>query len=210
MTQKTRLVIARHGNTFGPDDVVRRVGITDIPLVATGLMQGQRLGRHLKDHDLIPNVIFTSELQRTQQTAEQAQLAMGTKLPIRPLAIFNEINYGPDEFQEEAQVIARVGQDAMKAWENSAIVPDGWQFDPKQTIAHWQAFASQIQSEFSGQTILVVTSNGIARFAPYLTGDFKTFCQNHHIKLSTGAFGVLEASAEDTVWHCLEWNTKPC
>ena len=36
MTQ-TRLVVARHGNTFGPKDVVTRVGgRTDLPLVASG------------------------------------------------------------------------------------------------------------------------------------------------------------------------------
>ena len=35
MNMTTRLLIARHGNTFGPGDIVKRVGTTDLPLAAT-------------------------------------------------------------------------------------------------------------------------------------------------------------------------------
>lgn len=204
----TRLVIARHGNTFAPGEVVRRVGTTDLPLVATGLHQGVLLGAYLKKNDLIPDVIFTSKLKRAIQTAEQAQNKMGTDLPIETLSIFNEIDYGPDENQPEEQVIARIGKEALKAWEAQAIVPAGWNVDPSNLINNWLAFADRLRENYAGKTCLVVTSNGIARFAPYLTGDFSAFSSQYSIKIATGAVCVFENEPFSEAWNCLAWNVK--
>ncbi len=54
---------------------------------------------------------------------------------------------------------------------------------------------------------MVVTSNGIARFAPYITGNFDSFAQNHAIKISTGAVCVL--NFENGQWVVKDWNVKP-
>ena len=205
----TRLLIARHGNTFGPGDRVKRVGTTDLPLVNSGLLQGQKLGAYLKQKHLIPDVIFTSQLKRAIQTADQAQGSMQTQLPINTLSMFNEIDYGPDENQLEEQVVARVGTEALKAWERDAKVPDGWNVDPKEIIAQWQDFSDRLEQDFVGKTILVVTSNGIARFAPYLTGDFIGFTQKYSIKISTGALCVLAKNSSSEGWACLQWNVTP-
>lgn len=205
---KTRLLIARHGNTFGSNDVVRRVGITDLPLVESGLKQGRMLGTYLKYKQMIPDVIFTSTLKRTIQTAEQAQYEMQTALPMKALSIFNEIDYGVDENKPETQVIARIGADAMSAWETHAQVPNGWHINPDEIIQHWLDFASRLLNDYQGKTILVVTSNGIARFAPYLTGDFNAFKAQHGIKLSTGALAVFENDHTSSLWHCCQWNAN--
>jgi 2,3-bisphosphoglycerate-dependent phosphoglycerate mutase len=209
MNITTRLLIARHGNTFGPGDVVKRVGTTDLSLVDIGLLQGQKLGAYLKQKNLIPDVIFTSKLKRAIQTAEQAQSAMQTHLRIEALSIFNEIDYGPDENQPEENVIARVGAEALKAWEANAKVPNGWKVDPAEIIKNWQDFSVQLVQNFAGKTILVVTSNGIARFAPYLTGDFMAFTKQYGIKISTGSLCIFEKNASSEGWNCLHWNVKP-
>lgn len=205
----TKLIIARHGNTFAAGDVVTRVGVTDLPLVETGLLQGRKIGAYLKQHQLIPDVIFTSQLQRTQQTAEQAQQVMQTQIPTQSLAIFNEIDYGPDENQPEDIVIARIGKEALAAWEKQAIVPAGWKINPKTIINDWLAFSSLLQKDYPNKTILVVTSNGIARFAPYLTGDFNAFSSKHHIKIATGALCLFEITPPNANWQCVGWNIKP-
>ena len=206
---KTRLLVARHGNTFAPGDVVRRVGTTDLPLVPSGLIQGSLLGMYLKQNNLIPDVIFTSKLKRAIQTAEQAQIAMNTDLPMETLSIFNEIDYGPDENQPEEHVVARIGNEALSAWEAQALVPDGWNVDPKDIIDNWMSFAERLRDTYQGKTCLVVTSNGIARFAPYLTGDFSAFSTQHGIKIATGAVCVFENEAPSTEWDCVTWNIKP-
>lgn len=209
MTITTRLLIARHGNTFGPGDVVKRVGITDLPLVDSGLVQGQKLGAYLKQKNLIPDVIFTSKLKRAIQTAEQAQNVMQTHLRIETLSIFNEIDYGEDENQPEEKVVARVGSEALKAWETKGKVPNGWNVDPVEIIKNWRDFSVRLEQDFAGKTILVVTSNGIARFAPYLTGDFTAFTKQYDIKISTGALCLFEKHSASEEWNCLQWNVKP-
>jgi 2,3-bisphosphoglycerate-dependent phosphoglycerate mutase len=209
MSITTRLLIARHGNTFGPGDLVTRVGTTDLPLVEKGLMQGRALGAYLQQHNLIPDVIFTSKLQRAIQTAEEAQAVIQTHLPIETLSIFNEIDYGPDENQPEEKVIARVGAEALAAWESKATVPNGWKVDPEEIIKNWQEFSRGLTKKYAGKIILVVTSNGIARFSPYLTGDFSAFSAAHNIKISTGALCIFENTSPTDLWHCQQWNIKP-
>jgi len=205
----TRLIIARHGNTFAPHEEVRRVGKTDLPLVASGLAQGQALGRYLQSQQLVPEVIFTSTLQRTQQTAAAAQAAMHSQLPVQPLALFDEIDYGVDENQPEAAVVARLGLAALQAWDEAGVVPNGWQASPASLIKNWQDFAGDLRQNYPGKTVLVVTSNGIARFAPHLTGDFARFRTQHGIKLATGAIALFENHPRETVWHATAWNVKP-
>lgn len=209
MSYPTRLVIARHGNTFGPGDVVTRVGgRTDLPLVEKGLEQGRHIGLYLKTHNLIPDAIFTSPLKRTMQTAEQAQAVMGTSLPIQQLDFLREIDYGPDENHPEEEVVARLGKDALEAWDKQGIVPSGWKVDPNFLIKSWLEFGDKIAKDYLGKTVLVVTSNGIARFAPYITGDFAGFSAKHSIKLATGALCLLEKQSGNSHWECRFWNIK--
>jgi len=79
-TTTTTLLIARHGNTFGPNETVTYVGgRTDLPLVESGKEQAKAIGRYLKDGRLIPDVIYSSALQRTQDTAKIAVKASPLK-----------------------------------------------------------------------------------------------------------------------------------
>jgi 2,3-bisphosphoglycerate-dependent phosphoglycerate mutase len=205
----TKLLLVRHGNTFAAGEVVRRVGVTDLPLVESGLQQGRLLGAYLQKQQLIPDVVFSSQLKRTRQTAEQLLSVVTPKLEIKSLAIFNEIDYGPDENLPEEQVVARIGDLALKEWESVAKVPPGWSVNPKQIIINWQEFAQEMQMNYTNKTILVVTSNGIARFAPYLTGNFPKFAAQHGIKIATGALCIFENRSGEPYWECKQWNFKP-
>ncbi len=205
----TTLIIARHGNTFGPGDTPTRVGAhTDLPLVEKGEEQARAIGRYLSAHKMIPDVVYSSNLQRTYQTAKIAIKESGVTNPVFQLDIFNEIDYGPDENQTEDKVIARIGEDALKDWDEQGIVPDGWKVDPVDIIQNWLSFADQICAHDDNETVLVVTSNGIARFAPHITGNFHAFSEAHNIKLSTGALAILKHDRIDG-WTVTDWNVKP-
>lgn len=204
----TMLIIARHGNTFAPGQTPRRVGAhTDLPLVESGHEQARRIGKYISQNNILPDIVYTSYLQRTIQTAAGALDAAGHNVPIQHSEIFNEIDYGPDENQTEDLVKARIGEQALINWDRHGILPQGWSPDPADIIASWQTFGEQIRTDHPGQTILVVTSNGIARFAPHLTGDFEHFAQTHAIKLATGALGVL--TSEGGHWTVQGWNIRP-
>lgn len=204
----TRLIIARHGNTFDPQQTPTRVGArTDLPLVEKGRAQAEAIGQYLKANQLIPDVIYSSHLQRTIETAKIAVKASGVSNPVYQLDIFNEIDYGPDENKTEEQVIARIGKEAIEKWDKDAVVPEGWLVDPDEIIKNWIDFAEQIRAHDDNETVLVVTSNGTARFAPYITGDYEGFSKEHSIKLSTGALGILNFI--DDKWQIQDWNLRP-
>ncbi len=199
----TTLLIARHGNTFSANEIPRRVGArTDLPLVETGREQARALGKYLKDHDLVPDLILTSQLKRTIEMAEIASHEIGIKIETHPLAIFNEVDYGPDENKTEEEVIARIGAQAIKDWDEKAIVPTGWKTDTAEIIRNWQNFAAGLEN---GRRTLVITSNGIARFAPSITKD--GLAEGQSLKISTGALCILEKN--DVNWAIKGWNIKP-
>jgi 2,3-bisphosphoglycerate-dependent phosphoglycerate mutase len=208
----TTLIIARHGNTFEAGETPTRVGArTDLPLTEKGLDQGKAIGKYLLENNMVPDVVYTSLLKRTIQTAEAAIKETGIRQPVYPLDIFNEIDYGPDENKSEEEVIARIGAQAIKDWDNDAVAPEGWEVNPEEIIQNWKGFAEKIVTHDDGQefkeTIMVVTSNGVARFAPYITGDFEAFAKEHKIKISTGAICIFEF--EDGKWVVKGWNIKP-
>jgi 2,3-bisphosphoglycerate-dependent phosphoglycerate mutase len=206
---KTTLLIARHGNTFGPNDPVTRVGArTDLPLVEAGLEQGLKLGVYLKQRHLIPAKIFTSRLKRTQQTAEKILEGLGQSVPAEQQALFDEIDYGPDENMTEDKVIARIGEQAIRDWDEKCIAPPGWIVDPLALTIGWQEFATKVLTEHKGETVLVVTSNGIARFAPVLTGDMSKFNETHRPKIATGALCHFETE-DGPNWDVVGWNIRP-
>lgn len=201
----TTLLIARHGNTFEKDQIAVRVGVrTDMPLSSSGKAQAVNLGAYLRINKIHPAAVYCSNLKRTQETATLALKAAGISLEPKPLSIFDEIDYGPDEGKTNEAIIERIGEIALRDWENMAVVPEGWLVDTDQIIQYWQNFAANLLVEHPNDTVLVVTSNGVARFAPYLTEDFFGFTQHHKIKLATGAIGSLTYKGGE--WKADYWN----
>lgn len=197
------LIIARHGNTFTPDQTPTRVGArTDLPLVERGEDQALRLGHHLKSQKLIPDMVFTSNLRRTIDTARLACVAMMCSAPNTPLSFLNEIDYGVDENKAEPDVIAKHGELALKRWDDLGEMPEGWSPRPDTIIDSWKFFLDGCVKEYQNKKILVITSNGIARFA-------LNHAENGHtvpLKLSTGSYGILKY---DGNWSVTDWNIKP-
>lgn len=204
----TILIVARHGNTFEHGETLRRVGArTDLPLTEKGREHGRNLGDYLKKINLLPNVIYTSRLKRTVQTA--AEIITAADLTVTPQTsdIFNELDYGPDENEPEDNVLARIGEAALTAWEERGLLPPGWSPDISILEKRWADFSRSITKDRPGDIVLVVTSNGIARFALGLTGDFEAARKQYGLKLATGAFGILEHDGEN--WTIQNWNVRP-
>ena len=212
---KTTIVVARHGNTFAEGETPRRIGAkTNPPLVET--LRGTSAGLYLKARALVPSAIYAAPLIRTMQTAELVAAASGAKCAVTILNEFTEIDYGPDENKTESEVFLRLGKgdpDKGKAiveeWNVSAATPDGWRVDVRSIIAAWFEFAAEVEREMPGKTALLVTSNGIIRFAPHLTGDFVAFANERELKVATGAVCIFEKEADEKFWTCREWNVKP-
>lgn len=188
------LIIARHGNTFGANETPRRVGgRTDIPLTAFGRRQAIALGRRLKTMGISPDVVYCSNLKRTRETASLAIKAAGWIAPIKVDKRFKEIDYGVDENKTENEVIDRIGVSGIQNWDKHNIAPTGWMVDAKELKLMWINFAKTLKG-----TTLVITSNGIARFAPSI---------GQNAKLSTGAFGII--CENNKKLQLKSWNIRP-
>ena len=203
----TDVYIVRHGNTFDKGDVVTRVGArTDLPLSRSGEEQARMLAEHLADLEPAGfSRAYCSPLLRTRQTAE-AILAESPNPPaLGVLEFLREVDYGPDENQPEDKVIARVGEDAMRRWEERAIPPVGWEIDPDQVKQAWRDLFVEMSGTALTAPVLLVTSNGIARFALDAVTNYGTNPES--IKLKTGAYGRL--CLQGTSVSLSDWNVRP-
>lgn len=203
----TDIYIVRHGNTFDAGEVVTRVGArTDLPLSSSGLAQAEALSAHFQNRlaDGFDRA-YCSPLQRTRQTAE-AILATRTDAPeLESLEFLREVDYGPDENQPEDKVIERIGMAALRAWEASAVPPAGWNLDPDHIRGAWKTLIKDLASEALAGPVLVVTSNGIARFV--LDAVTRMNAPPASIKLKTGAYGLLRARGDEV--ELVSWNVRP-
>jgi broad specificity phosphatase PhoE len=193
-----RIFIIRHGNTFAPGEPARRVGArTDIPLVESGRAQAQRLGAWFAGEGVPVARLLTSPLLRARETAQAIAVACdhaadGTR------DWLGEIDHGPDENRVEADVVARIGAQAIADWDERGIAPDGWLVDADTRIAAWRAFFAE---DGTGADLLV-TSNGAARFALLAAG-----LPLASLKLRTGAFGELVVDAGAV--RVVRWDVRP-
>jgi len=200
----TRIVICRHGNTFDKGDVVTRVGArTDLALSQSGQDQAEALKLYFdpdrRSYEF--KQAFCSSLLRTRETALKI-LESSHPAKLLEKDFLREIDYGIDENKPETDVIARLGEDAIIEWDTAAIVPDGWDIDPDQIRADWKEFIQDV-SNIEGD-VLVVTSNGIARFCLDVIDEIA--CDLPSIKLATAAFGIISYSAGKTT--ATHWNVK--
>jgi broad specificity phosphatase PhoE len=198
-----RLIAVRHGNTFDPGDTVLRAGArTDLALSVSGREQAGALAAHFAGTTFL--AAACSPLLRTRQTA-RAILAARTDAPaLIILPFLTEIDYGPDEGRPETEVVARLGEAALAAWDRDAILPPGWQADPDALRAGWSQLLARVARLPEDSAVLVVTSNGIARF---LIDAADAVAQATVRKLRTGAYGEVACSRAGS--RITGWNLRP-
>lgn len=204
------LLIARHGNTFEDHEPLRRVGArTDIPLTQKGREQAAALGRYLKDNNLIPDSVYCSELIRTRETAEIALKTMDHPITVTSSNIFNEIDYGVDENKLESEVIERIGNLSLLNWEENFICPDGWLVNTNEILLNIRTFTNEMTkyNKESNNTLLVVTSNGIARFFTKILPHPTLLPPIDSYKLGTG--NLAKMIYNNGLWSIEFWNKKP-
>lgn len=203
----THITIVRHGNTFAPGEPPRRVGArTDLALVESGRAQASAVGRAFADKGMRFARILCSPLRRTRETAALILAALGGDQPaVEPCAWLAEIDHGPDENALEADVIARIGADALAAWDERGIAPPGWTVDAEARIAAWRGFLAGQRAPHAGDALLV-TSNGAARFALLADAALADSAAGS-FKLRTGAWGRIVLDGDAT--RLAEWDVRP-
>lgn len=193
-------VIVRHGNTFEAEEPPRRIGArTDLPLTGAGVAQAHALGAHFAALDLGFTRVLVSPLLRTRETAGAILEHLSDPPEPQICNWLREIDHGPDENQSEDTVLARIGAEALAAWEERAEPPAGWTIDAEERQAAWRTLFTQ----GDGPTLLV-TSNGAARFALIAAG----LAVSSGLKLPTGAYGMIQKNPEGTL-EVPVWGQRP-
>ena len=229
MSEVTRLIVVRHGNTFNSGDVILRVGsATDIPLTEKGVAQGNAVGRDLAAAGIKVDAIFSAPLMRTMRSAQEIA-SYYDDMPVVVEKFLTELDYGMDDGQPEDDIVLRVGivesngkitpstsldelreagKAALKKWDSEAVLPQAWQHlapRAEQLEQDWAEFGKRVAEEFAGKTVVAVTSNGIARFSKVLLDGSDALGGN--LKLATGAYGIYVY--ENGVWRSEKWNVRP-
>lgn len=202
-------VIVRHGNTFAAGETPRRIGTrTDLPLTPLGEAQALALGVHFAAQGWRFGRVLVSPLLRTRQTAQAILAAyVGAPSP-EPCGFLREIDHGPDENRPDDEVLARIGRDALAAWDERGEAPQGWSVDATARLQDWARLFSAPGASEHAPTLLV-TSNGAARFAlladPALAAAIPGLS---NLKLPTGGYGVIRREPDGALAVPI-WGRRP-
>ena len=202
---KTNIVFVRHGNTFKKGDVLLRVGSrTDLDLVESE--KGTKAGQYIAKQGYEINAIYSGPLKRHIQTA--SLIAKQVNISPDDICIaeaLNELDYGSHDGMPEEEVINLVGEQALKNWDETATPPPEWNVDVDNIKGNLSAFLQMIIQHHQGEDVVVVTSNGLLRFLPFIIGAEATTLT---LKVATG--GIVELQSTGSWgWKVKTWGVKP-
>jgi probable phosphoglycerate mutase len=193
------VLLARHGNTFGPGDKIVWVGAKeDLPLVEKGEAQARALGEALAQAGLRPARMVSGPLKRTRRAAEIVAELTGFDAEVRIDDRLKEIDYGAWGGKSDPEIIAQWGEDALAVWRDEHRRPPGADWTPSEDALAANARAVLAKASQGEGLSLVITSNGILRYMyAALSGPAED------AKVKTGH--VCGAKANERLF----WNLKP-
>lgn len=204
-----RLILARHGNTFGPGDTPVWVGAAeDLPLTDKGRVQSVQFGLALNEAGITPARIIAGPLQRTANGAQLAAAECGFDSEIEIDTRLREIDYGSWGGRSDAEIAAEWGEKAIEDWRERSIPPAeaGWTPEPADIAANALAVLQDITgAAASSDTVLLISSNGILRYFHALLGGDPG--RPEESKMRTGHWSI--ATYSPSVWQLEVWNAPP-
>ncbi|TLP48410.1 phosphoglycerate mutase family protein [Cohaesibacter sp. CAU 1516] len=197
-----KLILVRHGNTFGPDDKVVWVGArSDLDLVEKGRAQAKEVGETMKAATIRPDCVVCGPLKRTRQTASiMAETAGWLDLEPQVNDALCEIDYGAWEGRSNDDIRKAHGDRDIDGWQKSSLWPEGygWTPSPEAILNGWNAMIASIEEQHGPDaTAVIVTSNGILRMAAPTYG-----IKAEEAKVGTGHICVIENGTVAL------WNTR--
>ncbi|WP_153143023.1 phosphoglyceromutase [Nesterenkonia halophila] len=117
------LILLRHGQSDWNEKNLF-TGWVDVPLTEQGRTEAARGGELLAEHDLLPDVVHTSLLQRAITTAHLAlETADRLWIPVTRHWRLNERHYGALQGKDKAQTLETYGEDQFMTWRRSYDTP---------------------------------------------------------------------------------------
>ncbi|MDP9396468.1 MAG: phosphoglyceromutase [Actinomycetota bacterium] len=117
------LVLLRHGlSEWNAKNLF--TGWVDVGLAPEGESEASRGGQLLREHGVLPDVVFTSLLRRAIRTAEIASdTADRLWVPVQRSWRLNERHYGALQGKDKKQTLEQFGEEQFALWRRSYDVP---------------------------------------------------------------------------------------
>lgn len=202
-----RLILARHGNTFEAGETPVWVGAReDLTLTARGEDQSRAIGAALTSAGIRPARLIAGPLKRTREGAALAAQACGFAGAVEIDERLKEIDYGVWGGRSDTDIAAEWGAEAIEAWRERSVVPEGagWSPDPQTIEAHARAVLDAIAQD-PGGVVLLISSNGILRYFHRLIAG--AGAPPEEAKVKTGHMGAARLTGG--VWRLEFWNLAP-
>ncbi len=174
-------------------------GHSDVPLNADGVVQAQRIGSRLSTHPSPPQVIYSSNLSRAIQTAEEIAKPLG--IEVRTTPKLRETMLGEWEGLTRTEIIAR-GDGVLL----NEYITDSYKSRPpggESLDAVWDRMLkefTQIRQDHPDSSIAIVGHGGSLRSIICHTLDAEVTSMRR-IWLDNASLSVLEYSESETTSH---------
>ncbi len=159
------LVLLRHGESDW-NALNLFTGWVDVGLSEKGRAEAVRSGELMTEHDLLPDVLYTSLLRRAITTAH---LALDTAdrlwIPVRRSWRLNERHYGALQGLNKAETKERYGDDQFMAWRRSYDTPP----PPIEQGSEFSQDTDPRYANIGGGPLTECLADVVARFLPYFT-----------------------------------------
>src|ERR1700751_1125450 len=159
------LVLLRHGESEW-NALNLFTGWVDVDLTEKGRDEAIRSGELIAEHDLLPDVLYTSLLRRAISTAHIAlDNADRLWIPVRRSWRLNERHYGALQGLDKAEPRARYGEEQFMTWRRSYDTPP----PPIERGSEFSQDRDPRYADIGGGPLTECLADVVARFLPYFT-----------------------------------------
>jgi 2,3-bisphosphoglycerate-dependent phosphoglycerate mutase len=138
----------------------------DVGLTERGRAEAIRSGELIAEHNLLPDVLYTSLLRRAITTAHVAlDTADRLWIPVRRSWRLNERHYGALQGLDKAETKARYGDEQFMAWRRSYDTPP----PPIEKGSEFSQDTDPRYANIGGGPLTECLADVVARFLPYFT-----------------------------------------
>ena len=165
MGDTATLVLLRHGESDW-NALNLFTGWVDVGLTEKGRAEAVRSGELMTEHDLLPDVLYTSLLRRAITTAHLTlDAADRLWIPVRRSWRLNERHYGALQGLNKAETQERYGEEQFMAWRRSYDTPP----PPIEKGSEFSQDADPRYANIAGGPLTECLADVVARFLPYFT-----------------------------------------
>ena len=165
MGDTATLVLLRHGESDW-NALNLFTGWVDVGLTEKGRAEAVRSGELMTEHDLLPDVLYTSLLRRAITTAHLTlDAADRLWIPVRRSWRLNERHYGALQGLNKAETKERYGEEQFMAWRRSYDTPP----PPIERASKFSQDGDPRYANIAGGPLTECLADVVARFLPYFT-----------------------------------------